>query len=656
MKDIVRFLLCSIILTTSACAIRPDGGNNGTPSPDPGDDDDPGPRPDAGTPPTNPPPDAPPANPTGNGKIACVESGSQTNVTISNGILAHLTSTLSGTPGSGWTVVFDYGGTESKQWQSDAASYTLTMPNTVSHFTFVLKDPNGTKYWFDLNEYDVTGTCSHATNAGDITHSTSGTTPGNGTVTCSESGSQTTVSISPGVLSHLFDSVSPNSNWTIECGYGCTGSASWQGDGAAHTFTASSGFSNFSLVLREPGAGNKHWFDVSEYAASGTCSKGTNEFLHTPGSGTSDPGNGTISCANVLSGQYVDVTFSSVASHLKKSDGSGLDADGTVFPDSSYSLRWGSDQSGWGIVNPYDSSKDQEGWFDGPILLRLPGGTVTFNAALYNPNNGGVYWLDLDEFNVTGDCSHPQGAGGITHGASGTTGNGSLSCTESGSQTNVTISNGILSHLVGVSGVSSPFALQFAFGGVGSLSWNGDAAAYTFSMSNTISNFNFDVRDTNGNLFRLDVNEFTVSGTCSKTSGAFTHSASSTTNVGTIKCRLWDVGGIVKREVSIIPNGNGILAGTFQDGSPLPSPEAIRLDVDLQQQTWVGNTATYFFYPSLSINNFNFFVADNNDVAGGSDTLSGGDYFNLASWSVINETTIHGTSNCHVVGGGININ
>jgi hypothetical protein len=283
-------------------------------------------------------------------------------------------------------------------------------------------------------------------------------------------------------------------------------------------------------------------------------------------------------------------------------------------------------------------------------MLTMPSTTPEFN--LFVRDTAGVdHWFDVNQFNVSGSCSKITGA--FTHSVT-SVGNGNISCSESGSNTNVTVSGGLLAHLSGTPG--TPSLLQFAYGGSQTLSWNGDGASYTFTMGNTITNFNFQLRDVNANTYAFDVSEFNVSGSCSKTSTSFTHTVSTVTIVGTIKCRLWDVGGITKREVTITPNGNGIIAGTFQEGTPVTSPESIRLNVDGQQQTWVGNGQPYIFYPLPSVNDFNFFVVDNDDVANGGDTVSGGDWFNLAAWTITNETTQYGTSNCHVTGGGINVN
>ncbi len=715
----IRLLLCCFLLTaSSACAVR-SHGNDGH-----GDDDQPNPNPqpvceednDCNSPPSacdvgtcsrgacsyvsscnsgetcNPqghceePWTPPPPPPSGHGTIFCSDptGSSQTNIVISNGILAHLIGGSGLNPNGNWSVRFGTGsvGTDAKSWVSDTSSYSLTVTNTATLFNFVLQDPNGQQYWFDLNEFDVSGTCSHATDATSITHVVPGGNPnpdpGNGTISCADvlNGQFVDVTIST-VAAHLKKSdgsgqdadgtVTPNSAYWLRWG---SDQAGW---GIVNPYDALKDQEQWvdgSIVLRLPGntgtfngalyntnTNQVYWLDLDEYNVSGgSCShpQGAGGITRTP-TGTSNTGNGTIWCSD--SGSDVNVSISNgVLAHLKKSDGSGTDADGTVFPDSSYLLRWGSDQAGWNIANPYSKTQWSWGSDTNTYTLPLPLNTVTFNVALYSSNTGAVYWFDLDEFNVSGSCSHPQGAGGITHTTGSTsTGNGTVHCTENGSQTTVTVSNGILSHLQGTP--SYPAALlQFEYGGSQDLNWIGDNATYQFSMGNTITAFNFRLRDTNGNAYRFEVSEFTVTGTCSKTSSAFTHSLSTVTNVGTIKCRLWDVGGITKREVTITPNGNGIIAGTFQEGTPVTSPESIRLNVDGQQQTWVGNGQPHIFYPLPSVNNFNFFIVDNDDVASGSDTVSGGDWFNLAAWTVTNETTQYGTSNCHVSGGGIVVN
>lgn len=566
----------------------------------------------------------PPPPPSGNGRIVCVESGSQTTVTISNGILAHLFDSVS--PDSNWQVAMIDGFAVQQAWVSDSASYTLTMPNTVVNFTLAVKDPSGNKHWFDVSEFDVTGTCSRGT--GQFTHSTSGTPPpppGHGIISCQDVGSSTHVTISAGILSHLFDSVSPSSSWVVAFGYGGgTDTESWVSDSVAYTLTMPNAATGFNLVLREPN-GTLHWFDVSEYGASGSCTIGTNEFRH----GAASVPNGTLHCSD--SGGTTTVTVSNgIMAHVFNQNGF-----------TPASLRFGYGLTDW---KPWVSDSTS-------YVLTMPSTTSEFN--LFVRDTAGVdHWFDVNQFNVSGTCSKITGA--FTHSVT-SVGNGSISCSESGSNTNVTISGGILAHLNGTPG--TPSLLQFAYGGSQTLSWNGDGAIYTFTMGNTITNFNFQLRDVNANTYAFDVSEWNVSGTCSKTSTAFTHTLSTTTQVGTIRCQLVSVGGVTKREVVITPNSNGIIAGTFQDGSPVTSPEYIKLDNSADgQQQWIGNNGTYYFYAAPSSNHFNFFVADNNDVASGVDTLAGGDWFNLAVWTVENGPNIgYGASNCHVSGGGIDV-
>lgn len=644
------------MLTAAACTVRPDGTPDGQPNPNPN------PQPtscqdegDCNNPPsacdearcergacvyqtscesnevcnaqnlceeeTSPPPPPPPS---GNGTIACTESGSQTQVTISGGILAHLFDTV--TPDANWQVSMVDGYATQTPWVSDSASYVLTMPNTISNFTLAVKDPSGHKHWFDVNEFTVTGTCALGT--GQFTHSTSGTPPppGNGTISCQDVGSVTHVTVSAGILSHLFDSVTPSSSWVVAFGYGGgTDAESWVSNSVAYTLTMPNATVGFNLVLREPN-GTLHWLDVSEYSVSGSCSMGTNEFRHTAASVP----NGSLHCSD--SGSETTVTISNgILAHVFIPFGSATPS----------TIRFG-----YGLTDTENWNQDSSTY-----VLTMPSTTPEFNLFVRDSNNVD-HWFDVNQFNVSGTCSKTTGA--FTHTAQ-SVGNGSLHCAESGSNTIVTVSNGILSHLVGTPSYS-PSLLQFEYGGSQTLSWNGDGATYAFTMGNTITAFNLRLRDVNGNAFPFDVSEFNVSGTCSKTSTAFTHTLSTTTIVGNIHCRLWDVGGVTKREVTITPNSNGIIAGTFSEGSPVTSPESIRLNVDNQQQTWVGNGQSYIFYPLPSVNNFNFFIADNDDVASGSDTAAGGDWFNLAAWTFTNENNGLGTSNCHVSGGGIVVN
>ncbi|WKZ29611.1 MAG: hypothetical protein QY323_02670 [Patescibacteria group bacterium] len=660
---VIHSLLCLAVLAIASCAVRPDGTAD-----DQGDDDQNDPQPngcqsdadcddgptachvgtcvrdacsyvsscDSGEvcnaqnlceEQTTPPPPPPPS---GNGTIVCSDpSGStQTTVTVSNGILAHLIGGDGLNPNSNWSVRFGVGsgGTDAKAWAGDGASYVLVMPNTVALFNFVLQDGNGQQYWFDLNEFDVSGTCSHAPNATAVTHTVPGgttTDPGNGTVSCTEQGSQTYVTISNGILAHVFNQngFTPSS---LRFGYGLSDWESWVSDSTTYVLTMPNTTTEFNLFVRDT-AGVDHWFDVNQFNVSGTCSKITGAFTHA----VTSVGNGSISCAE--SGSDTNVTISNgILAHVFNQNG---------FTPSS--LRFGYGLSDW------------ESWVSDSTtyVLTMPNTTTEFN--LFVRDTAGVdHWFDVNQFNVSGTCSKTTGA--FTHTAQ-SVGNGSLHCAESGSNTTVTVSNGILAHLVGTPSYS-PSLLQFEYGGSQTLSWNGDGATYTFTMGNTVTAFNLRLRDVNGNAFPFDVSEFNVSGTCSKTSNAFTHTLSTTTIVGNIHCRLWDVGGVTKREVTITPNGNGIIAGTFSEGSPVTTPENIRINTNGPQQTWIGNGQSYVFYADVSLNGFNFFIVDNDDVASGSDTVAGGDWFNLAAWTFTNENNGLGTSNCHVSGGGIVVN
>jgi len=383
------------------------------------------------------------------------------------------------------------------------------------------------------------------------------------------------------------------------------------------------------------------------------------------------PGSGTIVCAEVSGA--VEVTVSGgILDHLSVDPATG--------PTTSWKLVYGSSPGDWEVPYASGSSKDWKAWTtDGASYkLRLPNSVTSFNIALTNGTDANSeYWLDLNEYVVSGStCAHVMDGGSVTRTAT-TVPNGTISCAESGNYVNVTIGAGILNHLLKSDGTdadgtvtpttswklmygSSPgsWAIPYASGSTKDWEyWQADTVSYLLQVTNDVTLFNFVLTD-GTNTYWFDLDEFNVSGsTCAHVAGGggITRTATSTpapTLSGTIECRLTTVDGILKREVHIIPNSNGIISGTVQQGSPVTSPEFIRLDVNGMQQPWVTDTSGYFFYPATTVDDFNFIVVDNNDVAGGEDSAPGGDYFDLDKWSITNV----GSAGCHRVGGGISIN
>lgn len=144
-------------------------------------------------------------------------------------------------------------------------------------------------------------------------------------------------------------------------------------------------------------------------------------------------------------------------------------------------------------------------------------------------------------------------------------------------------------------------------------------------------------------------------------------SGTTTTGSGEIQCRRVAVNNVEKLEVTLMPNANGLLSGTVSESTSLPSPEFVEVGEGhlgwpstQGRQIWITDTTVYRFYhdPNPSnFNDFNYFVADNDD---GADSVAGGDYVDLSRWIITNPAPANGSpypaANCHVVGGGISIN
>ncbi len=314
---------------------------------------------------------------TGNGNLACVEQGTQTYVTISNGILAHVFDLNGATPSS---IRFGYGGTDSEAWVSDSTSYVLTMPNTVSGFNLVVRDTGGNDHWFDVTQFNASGTCSVGT--GEFRHA-AGSNTGSATVTCSESGSNTLVTIPSGVLAHVLDAFNGASPSSIGFGYGGTQALTWQSDSVSYTLTMPNTVSNFTFAVWDTN-GHEHWARVSDYAASGTCAIGTNEFLH---STTTNASNGTISCS-LTSTDWTITISNGILAHLSNGQ--------TVNPSSNWKMEYGSASTNYSL--PYTTGRTILGWQGdtATYTFTLSSSDNAFSPALTDGTN--VYWLDLNEY------------------------------------------------------------------------------------------------------------------------------------------------------------------------------------------------------------------------------------------------------------------
>ncbi|HTK60426.1 MAG TPA: hypothetical protein VL283_04480 [Candidatus Baltobacteraceae bacterium] len=250
---------------------------------------------------------------------------------------------------------------------------------------------------------------------------------------------------------------------------------------------------------------------------------------------------------------------------------------------------------------------------------------------------------------------------GCTHSGAAPT-MGSVSCAESGANTNVTISGGILDHLV-ASGASpdTTWRVRFGYGGTSSIAWQSDSTSYLLPMPSSVTEFNFVLENAAGtSQYWFSVGEFDTSGSCAKNgaSTAFTHAAVSPV-MGTIACSMTTVGGVPKRNLVLSPlSGHDIREGLSESPSFLPSPSVIQYGSDTDgwvlpypagsskpQLSWTNGNASYSFYLDPAVNHINLFVVDNDDPA---DSVAGGDYLNLDKWNV--------TGTCYRSGGGISVN
>jgi hypothetical protein len=257
-------------------------------------------------------------------------------------------------------------------------------------------------------------------------------------------------------------------------------------------------------------------------------------------------------------------------------------------------------------------------------------------------------------------------ATGCTHGGGTTTpGNGTLSCVEGSGVTTVTVGAGILSHLF-TDGLTpnSSWSIRFGYGGTDSEPWVSDGVSYALTMPNSTVGFNLVLRSPGGTDYWFDVDEFDVSGTCARKSDNTEFVHTQPTNVstyGSLTCQLTTETGSLKRKVTIDPDtGRDIRDALTESPAPLPSPSVIQYggsdgwqlpypSVGKPQLTWNGGTDTYVFYLDPSVDDFNFFVVDNDDPT---DSWNGGDFFDLDRWRIVNV----GSAGCVRYNGGISIN
>jgi len=265
-------------------------------------------------------------------------------------------------------------------------------------------------------------------------------------------------------------------------------------------------------------------------------------------------------------------------------------------------------------------------------------------------------------------------------------GSGTITCLEDGNHVYVTVGNGILAHLKKADGNpadgtvfptnlwkivygSNPgnWVIPYESGSTKDyFNWTSDSASYQLQLPNDVTLFNFALTD-GVNKYWFDLNEFNVTGSsCAHPAdvGGIQRTATppSSAIAGTIQCRMTTVGSVAKREVTVTPlSGHDIREGLAESPSFLPSPSVIQYGGSdgwtlpyaagslKPQLSWSSGTATYTFYLDTGVDDFNFFVVDNDDP---SDSWAGGDFFLLDKWTVTNV----GSAGCNRVGGGVSIN
>lgn len=581
MKKVTSLLICCFLMV--GCAMRADDGT---------DDDDGGPSQPNG--PGGPSTPNPPDGDIADGTVHCAESGGNTIVKI-RGLLSRLHD-ANLTPGANWKVTFGYGGTDSRAWSSDTATYALTMLGTVDRFGLLLEEPNGgTKHWVDVTKFNVTGTCSRDGN--EFRHASTGGGGGGGTgsgsIVCSENGGTTTVVVTGPLIANVFENanLSASSSPRLHFGYGGSMSHQWIGDTAAYTMTMPGSVTGFNFYLLGSN-GQQHWFDTSKFNVSGTCSKVSTEFRHTStgGGGGGGTGYGSLHCAENGGNTTVTLTGPLVANVFNNTN---------LSPNSGTQIRFG-----YGISGSYSWVSDSATY-----TLTMPGSTTGFN--LYLLNGGTEHWFNVNQFNVSGTCSKVSNE--FRHTSTGGGGGGTYGqvwCSENGSSTNVTVSNGILEHL-NVSGLSpnSNWTLRLSHsGGTDIRSWNSDGSSYPFSMTGTTVDFSIVLRDPNGNTYPFDVSEFDVGGTCYKQSNQFRHTPQSGGGSnGQVNCS--ESGSSTNVTIS-----NGILAHLGVSGLSPNSNWTVRFGYGggSDSRSWNGDFASYTLSMPGTVTAFGLILRDPN--------------------------------------------
>lgn len=279
---------------------------------------------------------------------------------------------------------------------------------------------------------------------------------------------------------------------------------------------------------------------------------------------------------------------------------------------------------------------------------------------------------DADGDRPDGGMTEPTpDAGTPTPDAPVTPVNGTISCAESGNETIVTVGPGLLAHLVeGASPTpATDWKVRFGYGAAAEVPWVSDSSSYTLKMSDSVVGFNLTLRKpaqgtTAAVDYWFDLSEYAVSGACAlntdKTEVVHTPPPSI---VGTIQCQLKLYNGVNRREMIITPNsGRDIREALAESPAFLPSPSAIQYGSQTDgwtlpyqtgstkpQAAWMNGTTAYYFYLDPAVDDLNFFVVDDDDPT---DSVSGGDYFDLNRWNITNV----GSAGCQKVGGGISIN
>ncbi len=353
-----------------------------------------------------------------------------------------------------------------------------------------------------------------------------GTMSGNGSVSCTDDAvtHRTHIRVTGPLLANLIDrdlfnlfggDLFLDNRWTVEIGYNVSdpGAQPWTSDGGPYDIVMPDGVREFNLVVREPGGGTKHWFDVTRFNVSGSCQHVTGAFGHTPAS--SGGGNGSLNCSD--NGPTTFVTVSGgILAHVF-----------LPFNDAAPS----SIKLGYGLPDFKSWTSDSD-----PYTLQIPSTVTEFNAFVEDSHQY-RHWFDVTQFDVSGSCQHVTGAFGHTVPNNGNL--GTIDCSPTTTTDWIIRINGVLPHLAGnqtANPVVGSWQMQFESGqtanqhvpyptnaGKPSLSWQGDGIVYEFRISITDQDFLPELTNLGNQTYALDLSEYAIGSPCYRSGGSLRH-------------------------------------------------------------------------------------------------------------------------------------